>query len=345
MAGDEKQDSTQRDRTPASAPDSGESARNRHVPVLLERTLELLAPALEMSPVDRSAVVVDATLGMGGHAEALLAAHPELRLIGLDRDPEALRLAGERLAPYAARTHLVHAVYDELDDVLASLGISEVDGVLFDLGVSSLQLDQSERGFAYAQDAALDMRMDSGSERTAADVLNSYPARDLARVLRKYGDEKFASKIANAVVRAREREPFTTSARLVQLLYDTVPAASRRTGGHPAKRTFQALRIEVNGELEALSRALPAALDSLAVGGRTVVLSYHSLEDRITKRELAERAKSRTPPELPVELPGHGPQLRLLTRGAELAGEGETAANPRAASVRLRAAERIKEGA
>ncbi|MDR7300584.1 16S rRNA (cytosine(1402)-N(4))-methyltransferase RsmH [Haloactinomyces albus] len=345
MAAGEKQDSAQYGRASEPVPVSGESARDRHVPVLLERTLELLAPALAVSPVGRSAVVVDATLGMGGHAEALLEAHPELTLIGLDRDREALRLAGERLAPYSTRTHLVHAVYDELDEVLASLGVSEVDGVLFDLGVSSLQLDQAGRGFAYAQDAALDMRMDSESERTAADVLNSYPARDLARVLRKYGDEKFASKIANAVVRERERAPFTTSARLVQLLYDTVPAASRRTGGHPAKRTFQALRIEVNGELDALSHALPAALDSLAVGGRAVILSYHSLEDRMVKRALAERAKSRTPPDLPVELPGHGPQLRLLTRGAELAGEGETETNPRAAPARLRAAERIEEGA
>ncbi|RCW43280.1 16S rRNA (cytosine1402-N4)-methyltransferase [Halopolyspora algeriensis] len=329
----------------ASAPLAGESARDRHVPVLLERTLELLAPALAVRPAGRTAVVVDATLGMGGHAEALLAAHPELTLVGLDRDPEALRLAGDRLAPYAARTHLVHAVYDEVDDVLAELGFSEVDGVLFDLGVSSLQLDQVGRGFSYSQDAALDMRMDSGAESTAADVLNTYPARDLTRILRDYGEEKFASRIANAIVREREREPFTTSARLVQLLYDAVPAASRRTGGHPAKRTFQALRIEVNGELEVLSRALPRALDSLAVGGRAAILSYHSLEDRRVKRTLAERAKSSTPAGLPVELPGHGPQLRLLTRGAELAGEEETEANPRAASVRLRAAERIKEGA
>ena len=316
-------------------------ARDRHVPVLLERTLELLAPALSGKP----AVVVDATLGMGGHSEALLAAHPELTLVGLDRDPEALRLAGDRLAAYSERIHLVHAVYDEWADVLADLGLSEVDGALFDLGVSSLQLDETGRGFAYAHDAPLDMRMDSGAPRTAADVLNTYSTGELARILREYGEEKFAGKIAAAIVREREKEPFDRSERLVQLLYDTVPAASRRTGGHPAKRTFQALRIEVNAELDVLRRALPAALDSLALGGRMVVMSYHSLEDRMVKRAFAERAKSRTPVDLPVELPGHGPELRLLTRGAEQAGEAETAANPRAASVRLRAAERIKEAA
>ncbi len=317
------------------------SAQDRHVPVALDRTLELLAPALSGRP----AVVVDATLGMGGHAETLLRAHPQLTLVGLDRDPEALRLAGQRLAEFRDRLHLVHAIYDEWAEVLADLELPTVDGALFDLGVSSLQLDETGRGFAYAQDAPLDMRMDPGAERTAAEVLNTYSPGELARILRQYGEERFASKIASAIVRERAKEPFDHSDRLVRLLYDTVPAASRRTGGHPAKRTFQALRIEVNAELDVLGRAMPAALDSLAIGGRIVVLAYQSLEDRIVKRELAERAKSRTPVDLPVELPGHGPELRLLTRGAELAGERETADNPRAASVRLRAAERIKEAA
>jgi len=322
-------------------PNGGGSARDRHVPVALPRTLELLAPAV----ADRPAVVVDATLGMGGHAEALLRAHPQLRLIGLDRDPAALRLAGERLAAFADRIDLVHAVYDEWPEVLAGLGLSGVDGALFDLGVSSLQLDETDRGFAYAHDAPLDMRMNPDTGATAADVLNTYGKDELARILREYGEERFAGKIAAAVVRERAKEPFDRSDRLVRLVYDTVPAASRRTGGHPAKRTFQALRIEVNAELDVLRRAIPAALDSLAPGGRIVVLSYHSLEDRIVKRALAEQARSRTPVDLPVELPGHGPRLRLLTRGAELAGEQETADNPRAASVRLRAAERIKEAA
>ncbi|TDD80182.1 16S rRNA (cytosine(1402)-N(4))-methyltransferase RsmH [Saccharopolyspora karakumensis] len=320
--------------------ETGGSARDKHVPVLLERTLELLAPALSRD----GAVVVDATLGMGGHSEAMLAAHPGLTLVGLDRDPDALRLAGERLAPYADRVHLVHAVYDEWDRVLDELGLPAVDAALFDLGVSSLQLDEAERGFAYAQDAPLDMRMDPGAPRTAADVLNTYAHEDLARVLRVYGEEKFAGKIASAILRERDKEPFSNSARLVELLYNTVPAASRRTGGHPAKRTFQALRIEVNAELAVLERALPAALESLAVGGRIAVMSYHSLEDKITKREFADRVKSRTPVDLPVELPGHGPEFRLLTRGSEQAGEDERETNPRAASVRLRAAERIRGG-
>jgi 16S rRNA (cytosine1402-N4)-methyltransferase len=308
--------------------------------VLLPRVAELLAPAL----TGRPAVLVDATLGLGGHAAALLAAHPRLTLVGLDRDPQALALAGRRLVAFSDRTHLVHAVYDRIADVLGELGLPRVDGVLFDLGVSSLQLDADERGFSYARDADLDMRMDPGSGPTAADVLNTYPAGELARVLREYGEERFAARIAAAVVRRRERQPLRRSAELVELLYEAVPAASRRTGGHPAKRTFQALRIEVNGELDALRTALPAAVDALAVGGRIVVLAYHSLEDRITKRELAERSTSSTPVGLPVELPGHGPSFRLLVRGAEQADDGEVADNPRAASLRLRAAERIGEG-
>jgi 16S rRNA (cytosine1402-N4)-methyltransferase len=318
---------------------AGGPAGARHVPVLLPRVAELLGPAL----ADREAVLVDATLGLGGHAAALLAAHPGLTLVGLDRDPQALALAGRRLVAYADRTHLVHAVYDRIADVLGDLGLPRVDGVLFDLGVSSLQLDADDRGFSYARDADLDMRMDPGHGLTAADVLNTYPAAELARVLREYGEERFASRIASAVVRRRERAPLRRSGELVELLYEAVPAASRRTGGHPAKRTFQALRIEVNGELDALRTALPAAVDALAVGGRIVVLAYHSLEDRIVKRELTARAQSRTPVDLPVELPGHGPELRLITRGAEVAGDEETADNPRAGSVRLRVAERIRE--
>ena len=290
-------------------------------------------------------MLVDATLGLGGHAAALLAAHPRLTLVGLDRDPQALALAGRRLVAYSDRTHLVHAVYDRIADVLGELGLPSVDGVLFDLGVSSLQLDADERGFSYARDADLDMRMDPGDGPTAADVLNTYPVPELARVLREYGEERFAGPPPRRSARRRARSPLRRSAELVELLYEAVPAASRRTGGHPAKRTFQALRIEVNGELDALAAALPAAVDALALGGRIVVLAYHSLEDRMVKRELTERARSRTPEGLPVELPGHGPELRLLTRGAEVARDDEIADNPRAASVRLRAAERIGEAA
>ncbi|WP_459717968.1 16S rRNA (cytosine(1402)-N(4))-methyltransferase RsmH [Actinophytocola sp. KF-1] len=315
-----------------------------HIPVLLDRVLELFAPALDTP----GAVLVDTTLGLGGHSDALLEAHPALTLVGLDRDPNALDRSRERLARHGDRVHLVHAVYDELPEVLGGLGIAPrggVAGVLMDLGVSSMQLDVAERGFAYSKDAPLDMRMDPTAELTAAEVLNTYPPGDLVRILRDYGEERFAKRIVDRIVKARATTPFTTSGPLVELLYDAVPAASRRTGGHPAKRTFQALRIEVNGELDALRAAVPAALRALRVGGRIVVESYQSLEDRIVKQAFAELAKSRTPQGVPVELPGHGPQLRLLTRGAEQADEQEIEHNPRAASVRLRAAERILEAA
>ena len=309
--------------------------------MLLDRCVALLAPAL----TDPGSVLVDATLGMGGHSEAMLQAFPELRLVGLDRDPYALDLSRARLAPYSARTTLVHAVYDELPEVLARLGLASVQGVLFDLGVSSLQLDEVARGFSYAHDAPLDMRMDPTTGLTAADVVNTYSAGDLARVLRQYGEERFASRIAARLVRDREREPFTNSSRLVDIVRDAIPAATRRTGGNPAKRTFQALRIEVNGELAALERALPAAVDALAVGGRVVVMSYQSLEDRLAKRVLTAGATSAAPPDLPVVPESLQPRLRLLTRGAETASHDEVAANPRAASVRLRAAERVRAAA
>lgn len=307
-----------------------------HRPVLLDRVLALLAPAV----ADRPAVLVDATVGLGGHADALLRDHPQLRLVGIDADTDALDRSRQRLARHGDRVHLAHAVYDAMPDVLADLGLTTVDGVLFDLGVSSLQLDEPARGFAYATDAPLDMRMDQTSGPTAADLLNTCSAAELSRILRDYGEERFAQRIARQVVVEREREPFHGSGRLVRLIYDAVPAATRRTGGHPAKRTFQALRIAVNTELEVLRRALPAAIDALATGGRVVVESYHSLEDRIVKRTFAERARSRTPQDLPVELPGHGPQLTLLTRGAERATDEEIEDNPRARPVRLRAAER-----
>lgn len=310
--------------------------RDIHVPVLLERCLELLAPALDRA----GALHLDATLGLGGHAEAVLLAHPGVRLLGLDRDTQALRLAGQRLAPFADRTRLVHAVYDELEDVLDGEGISGIDGALFDLGVSSMQLDDAGRGFAYAQDAPLDMRMDQTRGVTAAEVVNTYSHGDLARVLRVYGEEKFASRIAQAILRERAKGELNSSARLAELVRDSIPAPARRTGGHPAKRTFQALRIEVNGELAVLERALPAALDALKPGGRMVVLSYHSLEDRLVKQAIAGRTRSTVPVELPFEPPGSEPVLKVLTRGAELPDAAELAANPRAASVRLRAVER-----
>jgi len=312
----------------------------RHIPVLLERCLELLAPALEQP----GAVLVDATLGLAGHAEAFLARFPRLHLVGLDRDPEALALAAERLAPFSGRTDLVHTAYDRIAEVLDELGIEATDGVLFDLGVSSMQLDEAARGFAYAQDAPLDMRMDPTAPLTAARVLAEYDEAALRRIFHEYGEERLAPRYARRIVEQRAVEPLTTSAQLVRLIVAATPAAVQRSG-HPAKRVFQALRIEVNQELAILERALPAALDALAVGGRVVVLAYHSLEDRIVKRELAARSASTAPRGLPVELPEHRPQLRLLVRGAEQASEAERAANPRAASVRLRAAERLGDAA
>lgn len=310
-----------------------------HVPVALERVLELLAPAVEAAG-DR-AVVVDTTLGLGGHSRAFLETFPQARVIGIDRDPNALRIARERLTGFGDRFTAAEAVYDDIARVVAEAGAPTVSAVLFDLGVSSMQLDQAERGFAYAQDAPLDMRMDASGPLTAADVLNEYDARDLARVLRVYGEEKFAKRIADNVVRARETEPFTTSARLVDLVRESIPQAARRTGGNPAKRTFQALRIEVNDELRVYERALPAALDVLDVSGRVVVLSYHSLEDRITKRGFSAVTTSTAPRDLPIVPEDQRPRFKLLTRGAEVASPAEIEANPRAASVRVRAVERV----
>lgn len=308
-----------------------------HIPVLLERTIELLAPALERE----GAVLVDATLGMGGHTLALLERFPGLTVVGIDRDTEALAIAGQRLAAHADRIHLVHAVYDELAEVLHRLGMPAVAGVLFDLGVSSLQLDRAERGFAYAKDAPLDMRMDPTADRTAADIVATYTEAQLRRIFYEYGEEKLAPRYASRIVQRRAEQPLVTSAQLVEVIEAATPAAARRSG-HPAKRVFQALRIEVNGELDVLARAIPAALDALEVGGRIVVLAYQSLEDRIVKRALQARSRSTAPAGLPVELPEHRAEFRLLVRGAELADEHERARNPRATPVRLRAAERVR---
>ena len=309
-----------------------------HVPVLLDRVVALVAPPLQQP----GSVMVDATLGLGGHTEAVLTRCPEARVIGVDRDVHALERSRERLAPFGDRVTFAHAVYDEIPDVIADLGLDHVDGVLFDLGVSSLQLDVRERGFAYAEDAPLDMRMDDTTGLTAADVLNTYPVEELTRILKQYGEERFARRIAESVVREREREPFTRSARLVDLIRDAIPAPARRTGGHPAKRTFQALRIEVNDELSVLRRAIPAAMGSIGVGGRVVVMSYHSLEDRLVKQAFTEKTRSDLPPDLPFVPEGHEPELRLVTRGADKASAEEIAENPRAASVRLRAVERVR---
>jgi len=304
---------------------------------MLDRVVALLEPALTAP----DAVVVDCTLGLGGHSEALLNAFPQCRLVGIDRDPHALELSRDRLAPHAERATLVHAVYDELPEVLDDLGIAGVHGVFFDLGVSSMQLDEADRGFAYAHDAPLDMRMDDTVGRTAADVLNEASVAELTRILKVYGEERFARRIAERVERERQVRPFTTSGRLVELLYDVIPAPARRSGGHPAKRTFQALRIEVNDELRVLERAIPAALDAVVVGGRVVVESYQSLEDRLVKQAFTAVTRSDVPPDLPFVPEGMEPAFRAVTRGAEQAPDDETETNPRAASVRLRAVERV----
>jgi 16S rRNA (cytosine1402-N4)-methyltransferase len=309
----------------------------RHDPVMLDRIVELLAPALDRP----DAVLVDGTVGLGGHAAALLEACPRARLIGLDRDPEALAFARARLSRFGDRVTLVHAVYDALPHVLEAQKVPSVQAVLLDLGVSSLQLDAVRRGFSYANDAPLDMRMDPSHGPSAADVVNSYSAEELARVLREYGEERFARRIASAIVRERRTAPLDSSARLAELVREAIPAATRRTGGHPAKRTFQALRIEVNRELEALREVLPAAVAALAPGGRLAVLSYHSLEDRMVKRTLAAGTTDPLPVDLPVTADQVHTPLRSLTRGAESPSEDETARNPRAASAKLRAAERV----
>lgn len=308
-----------------------------HTPVLLERCLELLAPVASRP----GAVVVDATLGMGGHSEALLEAHPGLTLIGLDRDTDALELAGRRLARFEDRLIRVHTVYDGIADAVRGAGFSQIDGVLFDLGVSSLQLDDADRGFAYAQDAPLDMRMDQSSGTTAAEVLMTAGEGRLRAIFERYGEEPLAGRYARAIVAARQEAPIERSLQLVDILQKATPAAVSNLR-HPAKRVFQALRVEVNAELVALEQAIPAALDLLSMGGRVVVMSYQSLEDRFVKRLLVERSRSTAPQGLPIELPEHKPEFTLLTRGAELAGEEERARNSRAIPVRLRAAERVK---
>jgi 16S rRNA (cytosine1402-N4)-methyltransferase len=315
----------------------------RHVPVLRDRCINLLAPAIEKAvSAHGSAVVVDATLGMGGHTEAMLARFPQLHVIGIDRDRQALALAGERLSPFKDRIDLVHAVYDEIADVVTDLGFDGIDGALFDLGVSSLQLDERDRGFAYSYDAPLDMRMDISRGRTAADIVNTYSESDLVSIIRKWGEEKFAGRIASAIVSTRAVKPFSTTGELVDAIRTVVPAGAARTGGHPAKRTFQALRIEVNEELDVLERAIPASLSVLNLGGRVVVMSDHSLEDKIVKGVFAAGARSSAPKGFPVELEQHKAQLLRLTKGTEVPTDAEIAENPRAASAKLRAVERIR---
>ncbi len=313
-------------------------AASRHMPVMRDRCVDLLAPSLDHA----GAVAIDGTLGMGGHTEAILERCPQARVVGIDRDPQAIALASARLARFGDRFLAHHAEYDDIAGALAVAGVDRADGILLDLGVSSLQIDDAERGFSYAQDAPLDMRMNPEDPVTAADLLRDLDERELTRILREYGEERFAAKIARSIVRRRETEPFERSAQLVDLVRACIPAATRTQGGNPAKRTFQALRIAVNRELEVLERAIPAAIEGVGVGGRVVVESYHSLEDRIVKRAFAAGAESQAPPGLPVVPEADQPYLRLLTRGAEKASPEEAELNPRAKPVRLRAAERLR---
>lgn len=319
-------------------------AEDRHVPVLRDACVELLVPALQ----HEGAVYVDATLGMAGHAVAILDAAPGARLLGIDRDAQALALAEDRLrrAGHGDRITLVHTTYDEIPAALAEHGIDQADAIMMDLGLSSLQIDTAERGFSYASDAPLDMRMDTDSDGpTAADLLQELPEAEISRILHEYGDEKFARRIASRIVAVRGNRPLERSADLVAVCDAAVPAAAKQRGSHSAKRTFQALRIAVNDELRILERAIDGALDSLAVGGRIAVESYHSGEDRIVKAAFGRRTRSSAPAGLPVELEEHRPTFSALVRGALQADEAERADNPRAASVRLRALERIRPSA
>lgn len=309
-----------------------------HVPVLLNECLDMLAPAIDAP----GAVLIDATLGMGGHTEAALTRFPQLTVFGIDRDPSAIALASKRLEAFGPRFRAFHTTYDKMDEVAAQAPSGMVDGILMDLGVSSLQLDQEDRGFSYSHDAPLDMRMNPQTGISAAQLLASASKEEITRILRVYGEEKFASKIAGRIVATRESEPLMRTSQLAQIVRDCIPAPARRTGGNPAKRTFQALRIAVNDELTILEAALPAALAHLRVGGRIVIESYQSLEDRLVKDIFRRGATDQAPagvPMIPEELQA---RLRLLTRGAQLADDTEKSHNPRSASVRLRGAQMIR---
>jgi 16S rRNA (cytosine1402-N4)-methyltransferase len=309
-----------------------------HISVMRDTCIDLLTPAINKSEIP---VVIDATLGLGGHSEALLESNPNLVLIGIDRDLDAILKAKNRLAKFENRAMVSHAIFDEITDVVNSFGFEKVDGILFDLGVSSMQLDQSDRGFSYSQDAPLDMRMDRSTGITASEIVNTYAPGELVRILRTYGEEKFATRIVENIVKERAKAPLNSTAQLATLVKESIPAATRRTGGNPAKRTFQALRIETNDELGAVSRAIPQALELLKVGGRLVVMSFQSLEDRIVKEIFSQATTSGTPRDLPIDLPEFAAKFALVVRGSVLPSEAEIAANSRAQSVRLRAIERL----
>lgn len=309
-----------------------------HIPVLLDRCVELLGPAIDAP----GAVLVDATLGLGGHSERFLESFPDLTLVGVDRDPAALAQASQRLAEFGDRFVPRAGEHEHLASLLATVNGGHVNAVLFDLGVSSMQLDEPERGFSYSREAPLDMRMNPGDTLTAAQIVNTYSEQQLVGVLRDFGEEKSARRIARAILAARDEKPISSTTELAELVREAIPAPAKRTGGNPAKRTFQALRIEINREIQGLPAAIDAALGALMVGGRIAVISYHSLEDRIVKRRFAKDSTESSPIRLPVIPDDSRPSLRLLTRGAEVPSDLEISENPRAASAKLRAAERVR---
>jgi len=308
-----------------------------HISVALNRCIQLLTPAIQKST---SPIFVDATLGLGGHSFEMLNRFPNLTLIGIDRDTSAIAKATARLSDFGNRVNIAHSIFDQFESVVKSFGFGKIDAALFDLGVSSMQLDVAERGFSYSQDAPLDMRMDQTQGITAEEIINTWSHGDIARILRVYGEEKFAPRIADFIIREREIAPIKSTLTLAALVKNAIPAAARRTGGNPSKRTFQALRIAVNNELEVIENALPQALELLNVGGRLVVLSFQSLEDRIVKEAFAQVTQSTSPRNLPIELPGHEAKFKLIAKG-EAASDQEISENTRAQSVRIRAVERV----
>ena len=307
-----------------------------HKPVLLDECID----ALRIRP---DGVYVDGTLGRAGHSREIARRLTTGRLLCIDRDMAAIEAAGDRLAPWLDRVTLIHSNFDQLSDVLREAGADGADGMLFDLGVSSPQLDDADRGFSYMQDAALDMRMDSSAPLTAREVVNDWSYEELRRILFAYGEERYAPQIARAIVRERETAPIDSTLRLVEVIRSAMPSAALREKQHPAKRSFQAIRIAVNGELDALPPMLAAAAEGLRPGGRLAVITFHSLEDRIVKRAMQELARGCTcPPEFPVCVCGNRPKLKLITRKPIVSGEAELAENPRARSAKLRVAEKCE---
>ena len=307
-----------------------------HKPVLLEECLDALA-------IRPDGIYLDGTLGRAGHSLEILRRLTTGRLIGIDRDMTAIEAAKERLAEFGDRVTLVHSNFSELGSVLEKLNIGGIDGMLFDLGVSSPQLDEAHRGFSYMQDAPLDMRMDESAALDAREVVNTWSGDELKRILRDYGEERYAPQIARAIVRARENKPIETTLELVEVIRSAMPAAALREKQHPAKRSFQAIRIAVNGELDALPPMLEAATRGLRPGGRLAVITFHSLEDRIVKQTMRELATGCTcPPEFPVCVCGNKPKLELVSRKPIVSGTAELEENPRARSAKLRVAQRTE---